>query len=598
MRVWLLLFLALSAAPSWAAHAYAQFGDIKYPPGFTHFSYVNPDAPKGGEIRMVPPTRPTNFDKLNPFTLKGTAPSGIGSLMFESLMTGNSEEPTTVYGLLAEDVEVAPDRLSATFRLNPKARFNDGSPVLAADVVHSFNTLTGPLAAPQFRTIYAEVKKATATSERVVRFDFASPNRELPLVIGGMAVFSRQWGGGKPFDQIVTEMPIGSGPYKPASDRLGRDITYVRRADYWGADLPVRKGLYNFDRITFRVYLDETARFEGLKAGEFDFMREFTSRNWARQYKGKQFDSGEIVKRAFENHNPGDFQGYVFNIRKDKFKDVRVRQAIGLAMDFEWLNRQLFYGIYTRVQGYFPNSGFHAEGLPKPDELALMEPLRGKLKPEVFGPAPQPPSTAPPNSLRENLRKARALLEEAGWTYRDGALRNAKNEAFTIEFLNDQPGLIRVVTPLQTALRKLGIEMTFRTVDFSLSQQRMQGFDFEMTSLRLPGNSAPGGELLELFGSKAADTPGSSNIWGIADPAVDAVVGKVLAATTRPELATAMRVLDRVLSNGYYSIPQYYGNAFLVGYRPAPFVLPPTIPPYYDAGDWALTTWWASPINK
>jgi microcin C transport system substrate-binding protein len=598
MRGWLFLFLALSAAPSWAAHAYAQFGDIKYPPGFTHFSYVNPDAPKGGEIRMVPPTRPTNFDKLNPFTLKGTAPSGIGSLMFESLMTGNSEEPTTVYGLLAEDVEVAPDRLSATFRLNPKARFNDGSPVLAADVVHSFNTLTGPLAAPQFRTIYAEVKKATAASERVVRFDFASPNRELPLVIGGMAVFSRQWGGGKPFDQIVTEMPIGSGPYKPASDRLGRDITYVRRADYWGADLPVRKGLYNFDRITFRVYLDETARFEGLKAGEFDFMREFTSRNWARQYKGKQFDSGEIVKRAFENHNPGDFQGYVFNIRKDKFKDVRVRQAIGLAMDFEWLNRQLFYGIYTRVQGYFPNSEFHAEGLPKPDELALMEPLRGKLKPEVFGPAPQPPSTAPPNSLRENLRKARALLEEAGWTYRDGALRNAKNEVFTIEFLNDQPGLIRVVTPLQTALRKLGIEMTFRTVDFSLSQQRMQNFDFEMTSLRLPGNSAPGGELLELFGSKAADTQGSSNIWGIADPAVDAVVGKVLAATTRPELATAMRVLDRVLSNGYYSIPQYYGNAFLVGYRPAPFVLPPAIPPYYDAGDWALTTWWASPANK
>lgn len=403
---------------------------------------------------------------------------------------------------------------------------------------------------------------------------------------------------GKPFDQIVTEMPIGSGPYKPASDRLGRDITYVRRADYWGADLPVRKGLYNFDRITFRVYLDETARFEGLKAGEFDFMREFTSRNWARQYKGKQFDSGEIVKRAFENHNPGDFQGYVFNIRKDKFKDMRVRQAIGLAMDFEWLNRQLFYGLYTRVQGYFPNSEFHAEGLPKPDELALMEPLRSKLKPEVFGPAPQPPSTAPPNSLRENLRKARALLEEAGWAYRDGALRNAKNEAFTIEFLNDQPGLIRVVTPLQTALRKLGIEMTFRTVDFSLSQQRMQNFDFEMTSLRLPGNSAPGGELLELFGSKAADTTGSSNIWGIADPAVDAVVGKVLAATTRPELATAMRVLDRVLSNGYYSIPQYYGNAFLVGYRPAPFVLPPTIPPYYDAGDWALTTWWASPANK
>lgn len=599
MRGWLLWFgLALSAAPSWAAHAYAQFGDVKYAPGFTHFGYVNPNAPKGGEFRLVPPTRPTNFDKFNPFTLKGTGPSGLGQLMFESLMTGNSEEPTTAYGLLAEDIDVAPDGLSATFRLNPKARFNDGSPVLAADVVYSFQTLIGPLAAPQYKTIYADVKKASALGERTVRFDFASPNRELPLVVGGMAVFSRKWGGGKPFDQIVTEVPIASGPYRPASDRLGRDITYVRRADYWGVDLPVRKGMFNFDRVAYKVYLDETARFEGLKAGEFDFMREFVSRNWARQYKGKQFDNGEIAKRAFENHNPGDFQGYIFNTRRDKFKDVRVRQAVALAMDFEWLNRQLFYGIYTRVQGYFPNSDFHADGLPGPDELALMEPLRAKLKPEVFGPAPVPASTDPPGSLRENLRKARALLAEAGWTYRDGALRNAKNEAFTIEFLNDQPSLIRVATPLQTALKKLGIEMSFRTVDFSLSQQRMQNYDFDMTSMRLPGNTAPGGELFELFGSKSAETPGSSNYWGIADPAVDAIVGKVVTATTRPELTTALRVLDRVLSAGYYSIPMYYGSAFLVGYRPAGVVLPPTIPPYYDVGDWALATWWASPANK
>ncbi|SEF27886.1 microcin C transport system substrate-binding protein [Variovorax sp. NFACC28] len=590
--------LALSAAPSWAAHAYAQFGDIKYPAGFTHFEYVNPGAPKGGEIRLVPPTRPTNFDKFNPFTLKGTAPSDIATLMFESLLTGNFEEPTTAYGLLAEDVEVAPDRLSATFRLNPKAKFNNGTPVLAADVVYSFETLTGKLAAPQYRTIYAEVKKATAVSERSVRFDFASPNRELPLVVGGMAIFSRTWGGGKPFDQITTDLPVASGPYRPASNRLGRDITYVRDPNYWGVDLPVRKGQFNFDRVTFKVYLDETSRFEGLKAGEFDFMREFSSRNWARQYTGKQFDSGELVKRAFENHNPGDFQGYVFNTRKEKFKDIRVRQAIGLAMDFEWLNRQLFYGLYTRVQGYFPNSEFHAEGLPKPDELALLEPLRSKLRPDVFGPAPIPPNTAPPGSLRENLRKASALLAEAGWTYRDGALRNTEGEPFTIEFLNDQPSLVRVVTPMQTALRKLGIEMTFRNVDFSLSQQRMQNFDFEMTSLRLPGSNAPGGELLELFGSKAAATPGSFNLWGVSDPAVDAIVGKVVAATTRPELATAMRVLDRVLSHGYYSIPQYNSNTFLIGYRPRPFVLPPTIPLYYQADDWAVSTWWASPANK
>jgi len=598
MRGWLLWILALSAAPSWAAHAYAQFGDVKYPPGFTHFDYVNPGAPKGGEIRMVPSTRPTNFDKFNPFTLKGTAPAGLGSLMFESLLTGNFEEPTTAYGLLADDVVVAPDRKSATFRINPKARFNDGTPVLAADVVYSFDTLISKLAAPQFRTIYAEVLRAVAVDERAVRFDFASPNRELPLVVGGMAVFSRAWGGGKPFDQIVADLPIASGPYRPAHAGLGRDITYVRDPKYWGAELPVRRGQFNFDRVTFKIYLDETSKFEGLKAGEYDFMREFTSRNWARQYTGKQFTSGDVKKQAFPNRNPGDFQGYVFNLRSPKFKDVRVRQAIGLAMDFEWLNKQLFYGLYKRVDGYFPNSEFHAEGLPQPDELALLEPLRSKLRPEVFGPAPRSPSTRPPGSLRENLRKARLLLEQAGWTYRDGALRNAQGEPFTIEFLNDQPSLIRVATPFQTALLKLGIAMNFRTVDFSLSQQRMENFDFEMTTIRLPGSTAPGGELLELFGSKAAETKGSSNIWGIADPAVDALLQKVVGATTRPELGAALRALDRVLSTGYYSVPQYYGDAFLIGYRPRPFVLPPTIPPYYQPDTWAMSTWWASPSNK
>ena len=590
------VLLACFAPASWAAYAYAQFGDIKYPAGFTHFEYVNPAAPKGGEMRMVPPTRPTNFDKFNPFTLRGTAPYGLGSLLIESLLTGNFEEPTTAYGLLADDVVVAADKLSATFHINEKARFHNGAPVLAADVLHSFTQLTGKLAAPQYRTIYAEVKGASVLSERVVRFDFLTPNPELPLVVGGMPVFSRDWGKvagtAKPFDQIVSEVPIGSGPYKIANPAMGRDINYVRDPAYWGIDLPSRKGQFNFDRISFKIYLDETSRFEGLKAGEFDFLREFTSRNWARQYTGKQFTSGELLKRAFENRNPGDFQGYVFNLRNPKFQDVRVRKAIGLAMDFEWMNRQLFYGIYKRVNGYFPNSEFHAEGLPKPDELALLQPLRAQLKPEIFGPVPVSPSTTPPGSLRENLRQAQALLREAGWSYRDGALRNARGEAFTMEFLNDQPSLVRIVGPFQKALEKLGITLTYRVVDFSLSKQKMDAFDFEVTTLRLPGSTAPGGELLELFGSKAAQTPGSSNIWGIADPAVDALLQKVVTATTRPELSAAMRALDRVLTHGYYSVPQYYGDAFLIGYRPTRFGLPPVIPPYYQADTWAMSTWW------
>jgi microcin C transport system substrate-binding protein len=598
MRGLLLLLACVLATPSWAAHAYAQFGDVKYQPGFTHFDYVDPAAPKGGEIRMVPPTRPTNFDKFNPFTLKGTPPYGIGGLMFESLLVGNADEPTTAYGLLAEDVNVAPDGLSATFRLNPNARFHDGKPVLAADVVHSFKTLTSKEAAPQFRTIYAEVKGVTAVNDHTVRFEFASPNAELPLVVGGMAVFSREWGKGKPFDQVVSDVPIGSGPYRIANPRMGRDITYQRDPAYWAKDHPTRKGHFNFDRITFKIYLDETSRFEGLKAGEFDFMREFTSRNWARQYKGRQFDSGELVKRTFENGNPGDFQGYVLNMRNPKFQDIRVRKALNLAYDFEWMNKQLFYNLYKRVDGYFPNSDFHAEGSPKPDELALLEPLRDKLSPEVFGPMTVGASTAPPHSLRENLRQAQQLLKEAGWTYRDGALRNTKGEPFVIEYLNDQPSLIRTATPYQKALEKLGIKLNYRVVDFSLSKQKMDAFDFEFTSIRMLGSTAPGGELLEYFGSKAAATKGSNNIWGIADPAVDALLQRVVTAKTRPELSAAMRALERVLSHGYYSIPQYYGGAFFVGYRAKRFILPPKIPAYYQADTWAMSTWAASPENR
>jgi microcin C transport system substrate-binding protein len=598
MRGVLALLASILCAPCWGAHAYAQFGDIKYPPGFTHFGYVNPDAPKGGEIRMVPPTRPTNFDKFNPFTLKGTAPEGIGPLLFESLLTGNFEEPTTAYGLLAQDVEVAADGRSATFRLDPRARFHNGKPVLAADVVHSFRTLTSKEAAPQFRTIYAEVKNVVALDERTVRFEFESGNRELPLLVGGMPVFSRSWGQGKPFDQVITEVPIASGPYRLSGERMGRDVTYVRDPNYWAKDHPTRRGAFNFDRISYKIYLDETSRFEGLKAGEFDFMREFTSRNWARQYVGRQFESGELAKRAFPNRNPGDYQGYIFNLRNPKFQDIRVRRALGLAYDFEWMNRQLFYGLYKRVDSYFPNGDFHPEGLPKPDELALLEPLRARLRPEVFGPFPLPASTAPPFSLRDNLRQAQALLKEAGWTFRDGALRNAQGQPFTIEFLNDQPSLVRTLTPFQKALEKLGIQVIYRQVDFALSRQRMENFEFEMTSLRLPGRVAPGTELLELWGSKAAAVKGSSNYWGLADPAVDALLQKVVQATTRAELATAMRALNRVVSHGHYSVPQYYGSDFLVGFRQRRFVLPPVIPPYYDVHGWAMSTWWASAENK
>jgi microcin C transport system substrate-binding protein len=598
MRIWWCCLAWLVAFPAWGAHAYAQFGDIRYGPGFSHFDYVNPDAPKGGEIRLVPSIAVTLFDKFNPFTLKGTPPAGLTELMFETLMTGNLQEPATAYGLLAEDIDVAPDGRSATFRLRPQARFNNGLPVLAADVVHSFETLKSPRVAPQYRTLLADVTRAVAVGERVVRFEFSRDSRELPLLVGSIPVFSRQWGAGKPFDEVTTDLPIASGPYQPSSARLGRDITYVRRPGYWGWDLPVRRGHYNFDRITYKLYLDDAARFEGLKAGEFDLKREFISRNWARQYRGRAFDSGEVRKRVFEHRYPGDFQGYIFNQRNPKLQDVRVRQALALTMDFEWLNRQMFYGLYARVQGWFPNSDFQAVGEPKPDELALLEPLRASLRTEVFGPVPLSATTAPPGSLRENLRRARTLLAEAGWTYRNGALRNAGGEAFTLEYLTSQPSGIRLVLPMQGAMAKLGIALTFRTVDGALYQQRMDDFNFEMASLRIPASLTPGSELFERFGSKAAKTPGSANYWGIADPAIDALIRHAVAATTRDQLNSAMRSLDRVLRFGYHAIPQWTSSNYFVGYRPAGFALPPVVPPYYEPDSWAAATWWATPANR
>jgi microcin C transport system substrate-binding protein len=607
MRGLLILVALWGAGPVWAAHAYAQFGDIKYPAGFSHFDYVNPAAPKGGEISLVPPTRLSNFDKYNPFTLKGSAPPNLNGLVFESLLTGTLDEPTTAYGLLAEDVTVAPDKLSATFRLNPKAKFHNGDPVLAADVKHSFDRITSKEAAPQYRTIFGEVSGVTVVNERTVRFDFKRVNAELPLIAGSLPVFSRKWGQvngvSKPLDQIVTDTPIGTGPYRIGKVNFGKDINYERDPNYWAKDLNVRRGLFNFDRITFKIYKDNTAQLEAFKAGEFDYIQAFIAREWARAYTGKQFDKGELIKKELKHGNAGDFQGFLFNTRRDKFKDVRVRQAIALAMDYEWMNRQLFYNAYTRVRGYFVASDFEAKGKPGADELALLEPLRAKLPPAVFTEdVPQPPVTsldpASGITLRDNLRKAKALLAEAGWTYRDNALRNAKGEAFTLEFLDNSGSMGRVVTPYAKNLEKLGIQVNTKVIDFAILQKRIDVYDFEVISNRSVGNEAPGTELLERFGSKAADVEGSSNVMGIKDPAVDALLDKVISSQTRPELVASLRALDRVLRFGHYAVPHWYGGVHRVAYRAGRFEQPAVTPRYYQPESWITSTWWGSEANR
>lgn len=607
MRAALFCLLLSWTLPGWSAHAYGQFGDVKYAPNFKNFDYVNPMAPKGGELVLVPPSRQSSFDKFNPFTLKGSAAPGLTNLVFESLLTGTLDEPATAYGLLAEDVNVPPDRRSVTFKLRAQARFSNGDPVLAGDVKHTFDTLISKAAAPQFRTLYADVVGVTVLDPRTVRFDFKRPNPELPLIVGGMPVFSRAWGlhdgERQAFDKLVTEQPIGSGPYKIGRVQFGRDISYDRDNNYWARDLNVRKGLFNFDRITYRLYKDSTAQLEAFKAGEFDFVQSFVAREWARGYTGRQFAMGQLVKKELKHGNAGDFQGFVFNTRLAKFQDVRVRQAIGLAMDYEWMNRQLFYNAYQRVRGYFVASDFEAVGFPEAQELVLLNPLRDKLSPKVFDsmvPMPAVTSLDPKSgeTLRDHLRVAKNLLAQAGWTYRDGALRNAKGEAFRLEFLDNAGAMGRVVTPYAKNLEKLGFEVNYKVVDFAVLQKRLDVFDFEIISHRTVGSETPGTELVERFGSKAATTEGAGNFIGLRDPAVDALLEHVVSAKTRPQLVAATRALDRVLRHGYYTVPHWYGGVHRVAWRAGQFEHPANTPRYYQPEGWVTATWWASIQNR
>ncbi len=594
LSVCLAFFIGLGVAPAWGAHGYALWGDLKYPPGFIHLDYVNPKAPKGGEIRLVSNQRTSTFDKYNPFTIKGSAPAYLAGLMFDSLLAGSLDETAAGYGLLAEDVSVAADGLSATFRLRREARFHNGDPVLARDVKHSYDTLMGPHTSPAYKTALEDVAGLDVLDERTVRYRFKKPNRELPLTVGGLPVFSHRWGAGKPFDEVVMDEPIGSGPYRIGPVRFGKDITYVRDPAYWAKDLPVRRGTANFDRVTVKIYRDNTARLEALKAGEFDLMRFFSAGDWARRVTGKKFDSGELVKVEFRHRLPTGFQSYVLNTRRDVLKDLRVRQALGLAMDYEWMNRQMFYNAYQRVNGLFGNTDCQATGNPSTEELALLERWRGQVPDAVFGPMTVPPRTDGDQSLRGNLLKAKQLLADAGWTYRDGALRNAQGQAMELEYLDSNEGGARVVTPWIRNLEKLGITLRFRPVDFALYQQRLQKFEFDITSMAFGGTHNPGQEYADLFGSKAATTEDSGNFAGVRSAAVDALITSMTAAKSQAQLLPACRALERVIAHSHVLIPQWSAVTHRMAYSALRLARPEAVPPYTQNPEvWALDTWWA-----
>jgi microcin C transport system substrate-binding protein len=563
------------------------FGDLKYPADFTHFEYVNPQAPKGGKVAQIGPSGNTTFDSFNNFILKGDAAQGL-ELLFDSLMTRALDEPDAVYGLVAEWADVADDGMSVTFKLRPEAKFADGSPVTAEDVAFSFETLKSK-GHPNIAMSVRDVDRAEVLFKDKVRYTFkGNLVRDLPVTVAALPILSKAYYATHEFDKTTLEPPLSSGPYRIGAYKAGTFVTYVRREDYWGRDLPVNRGLYNFDEVRYDYYRDRGLELENLHTGNFDFREEFTSKDWATGYDKPAVKDGRLVLMTIPDERPSGAQGFFINTRREKFKDVRVRLALDLAFDFEWSNKNLFFGLYKRTASYFENSDMKAEGPPSPEELALLEPFRDKLPPEVFGVPYSPPVTDGSGNNREQLRKAAALLEEAGWKQAADGRRNAAGEKLTVEILDDDPVFDRIAGPYVKNLRLIGVDASMRRVDASQYQLRLKSFDFDLTTQRYSLRLTPGVELRNFWGSEAAKTNGSFNLAGIADPVLDQLIERVIAAKSRAELVMATRAADRVLRAGHYWVPQWYKGVHNLAFWNK--LSWPAIKPKYERG--ALETWW------
>ena len=546
----LLLLTGLAeAAPQ---HALTLYGEKpKYPPGFAHFEYVNPDAPKGGTLRQA---GFGSFDSLNPFINKGVAADDIG-LVYDTLTTNSLDEPFTVYGLLAEKIEKGPNNEWVRFYLRPEARFHDGEPVEAEDVVFSFETLISK-GAPHYRGYYADVEKAVIENPRRIRFDFKhAGNRELPLILGQLPVLPKHWWEGKDFATGSMEAPLGSGPYRIERAEAGRSVHYARVEDYWGKDLAVNRGFYNFDHINIDYYRDNTVALQAFKAGHFDYWLETSAKNWATAYDIAAVKDGRIIKEDIANHNPQGMQGFIFNTRRDRLQDARVREALGLLFDFEWTNRQLFNGAYTRTTSYFDNSELASSGLPSKQELSILEPLRGQISDQVFEKPFELPQTNADGIIRAQQRRAYELLTSAGWKIENDQMVDAEGKPVKLEFLLVQADFERVLLPYKRNLASLGIELELRRVDVSQYINRLRSRDYDMIVSGFGQSSSPGNEQREYWHSASADNPGSRNYIGLKDPAIDVLVEKLIASDSRDELITRTRALDRVLLSGHYVIP-------------------------------------------
>ena len=564
-------------------HAIAMHGTPKYGPDFAHFDYVNAAAPKGGTLRQG---AQGSFDSFNPFIIKGNAAAGAGGI-YDSLTTSSADEAFSQYGLLAESMDMPMDRSSITFHLRPEAKWHDGQPVTAEDVKWTFETLVAK-GAPQFRFYYADVASVDVLDSRTVKFTFkGTDNRELPLIIGQLSILPKHYWKDRDFAKTTLEPPLGSGPYKFSKFEAGRFVEYARVDDYWGRDLPVNVGRHNFDALRYDYFRDANVIVEAFKGGALDFRAENMSKVWATAYDMDEVANGQIVKVKLPHQRTAAIQGYVYNVRRDLFKDSRVRQALAYAFDFDWSNRNLFYGQYKRTRSYFGNSELEAKDLPTGAELAVLEPYRGRVPDAVFTQEYNPPATKGDGRIRSNLKIADRLLKEAGWVIQGKDRVNlATGQKLAFEILLVSPAFERITLPFAKNLERLGVRAHVRTVDSAQYGKRMESFDFDMITSIWGQSLSPGNEQRNFWGSSAAAANGSRNLIGVNDPVVDELIEQVIAAPDRAALVARTRALDRVLQWGHYLVPHWYADTDRVLYWNK-FSRPPVTPMQgTDLGSW------------
>jgi len=588
-----LLRPAMAAGAGNEVHGLSVFGDLKYPADFHHFDYVNVAAPKGGLFSLIPANRAYNqsfqtFNSLNAFILKGEGAQGM-DMTFAPLMARANDEPDALYGLAAKSVQISADKLIYRFTLRPEARFHDGSKLTAHDAAFALTALKTkghPLILQQMR----DMVKAEALDDATLVVGFAENRaRDVPLYVASLPIFSQAYYAKQPFDESTLDIPLGSGPYRVGKFEVNRYIEFERVKDWWGADLPVNRGSYNFDTVRYEFYRDRDVAFEGFTARNYLFREEFTARVWATRYDFAAVKDGRVKRETLPDDTPSGAQGWFINTRRDKFRDARVREALIDAFDFEWTNKTIMYGAYARTHSPFQNSDMVASGPPSPEELKLLEPFRGQVPDEVFGPPFVPPVSDGSGQDRTLLRKASQLLD-AGLVIKDGKRVLANGEVFRIEFLIDEPSIEPHHAPYIKNLATLGIEASIRLVDAVQYRARVEDFDFDMTIQRFSMSATPGDGMRPFFSSQAAATKGSYNLAGIASPAIDALIEKVIGADSRTDLTIACRAFDRVFRAGRYWVPQWYRATHPIAYWD--LFGHPEKPPHYAQGVGAPENWW------